>query len=270
MTGPAPDGAAPDESVPNEARLPDQAAPDEARLPDEATLPDEAVPDGPTVPDGALIDVRDLTVRYGAAVAVEGVHLRVDRGELVALIGPNGAGKTSLVNAVCGLIRPAAGTVRRHGRVALVPEGRQLFAPLTVDDNLRLGGWRGRDRNTSAIYELMPELVPLRHRRAGLLSGGEQQMVAVGRALMARPDVLVIDEMSLGLAPLVVDKLADHLRDRNRAEGLAVLLIEQNARLALELCGRGYVLEAGRLVAEGSSAELAANPAVTDAYLGAA
>jgi branched-chain amino acid transport system ATP-binding protein len=217
-----------------------------------------------------VIEVRDLTVRYGAAIAVEGVSLHVDPGEMVALIGPNGAGKTSLVNAVCGLTRPASGRVTLRGRVALVPEGRQLFAPLTVDDNLRLGAWRRRERDTSPVYQAMPELAPLRDRRAGLLSGGEQQMVAVGRALMAKPDVLVIDEMSLGLAPLVVDRLADHLRERNRADRLALLLIEQNARLALDLCGRGYVLEAGRLVAEGSAAELAANPAVTDAYLGAA
>ncbi len=217
-----------------------------------------------------MITVSHLTVRYGAAVAVDSVSLHVDPGEMVALIGPNGAGKTSLVNAVCGLTRPAAGRVVLGGRVALVPEGRQLFAPLTVDDNLRLGAWKGRDRTTAAVYELMPELVPLRDRRAGQLSGGQQQMVAVGRALMAGPDVLVIDEMSLGLAPLVVDKLAEHLRERNRADGLAVLLIEQNARLALDLCGRGYVLEAGRLVAEGTAAELAGNPAVTDAYLGTA
>jgi branched-chain amino acid transport system ATP-binding protein len=216
-----------------------------------------------------MIEVRDLVVRYGAAVALDGVSLHVEPGEMVALIGPNGAGKTSLVNAVCGLTRPASGRVTLGGRVALVPEGRQLFAPLTVDDNLRLGAWRSRNRDPRSVYELLPELVPLRAQRAGLLSGGQQQMVAVGRALMAKPDVLVIDEMSLGLAPLVVDKLADHLRERNRGDRLAVLLIEQNARLALDLCSRGYVLEAGRLVAEGSAAELAANPAVTGAYLGA-
>ncbi len=215
-----------------------------------------------------MIAVTDLTVRYGAAVALDGVSLRVGAGEMVALIGPNGAGKTTLVNAVCGLVRPAAGTVVTEGRIALVPEGRQLFAPLTVDDNLRLGAWRRRDRETAHIYALLPDLIPLRRRRAGLLSGGQQQMVALGRALMARPDVLVIDELSLGLAPLVVDALAAHLRERHATDGLAVLLIEQNARLALDLCTRGYVLEAGRLVADGPAAELAASPAIADAYLG--
>jgi branched-chain amino acid transport system ATP-binding protein len=154
------------------------------------------------------------------------------------------------------------------GRLALVPEGRHLFTPLTVDDNLRLGAWRGRDRNTGPIYELLPELRPLRGRTAGQLSGGEQQMVALGRALMARPDVLVIDEMSLGLAPLVVATLAAHLRQRNAEDRLAVLLIEQNARLALDLCRRAYVLEAGRVVLEGPSAELAGRAEVAAAYLG--
>jgi branched-chain amino acid transport system ATP-binding protein len=217
-----------------------------------------------------VIEVAELTVRYGAAVALDGVRLHVDPGEMVALIGPNGAGKSTLVNTVCGLTKPASGRVTVRGRAALVPEGRQLFAPLTVDDNLRLGAWRRPDRNTASVYELLPELVPLRNRRAGLLSGGEQQMVALGRALMSRPEVLVIDEMSLGLAPLVVETLAGHLRALNTADGLAVLLIEQNAWLALELCGRGYVLEAGRMVAEGSAADLAGDPAVSAAYLGGA
>jgi branched-chain amino acid transport system ATP-binding protein len=214
------------------------------------------------------IEVADLTVKYGPAVALDAVGVRIEPGEMVALIGPNGAGKTTLVNALCGLVKRAAGTVAVRGRLALVPEGRQLFAPLSVDDNLRLGAWRRRDRDTAHIYDLLPELVPLRRRKAGLLSGGQQQMVALGRALMARPDILVIDEMSLGLAPRVVDILADHLRERHAADGLTVLLIEQNARLALDLCSRGYVLEAGRVAAEGTAAQLAATPAVASAYLG--
>ena len=143
-----------------------------------------------------------------------------------------------------------------------------MFASLTVDDNLRLGAWRIRDRNTARVYELLPGLVRVRDNRAGLLSGGQQQMVALGRALMSRPQVLVIDEMSLGLAPLVVAELAAHLRMLNAQDGLAVLLIEQNARLALELCSRAYVLEAGRVVAHGPSAQIAASPAVVAAYLG--
>ncbi|GAA4730754.1 ABC transporter ATP-binding protein [Phytohabitans rumicis] len=217
-----------------------------------------------------MIEVVDLTVRYGAAVALDRVSLTVGAGEMVALIGPNGAGKSTLVNTLSGILRPAGGTVRVHGRLAHVPEGRQMFADLTVEDNLRLGGWRGRNRDTAPIYEILPDLGPLRRRRAGLLSGGQQQMVAVGRALMARPEVLAIDELSLGLAPLVVADLARHLRALNAGRGLAVLLIEQNARLALDLCTRAYVLEAGRIVAAGDSAELAASPRVADAYLGVA
>ncbi|HEX5199465.1 MAG TPA: ABC transporter ATP-binding protein [Actinoplanes sp.] len=215
-----------------------------------------------------MIRVDRLTVRYGAATALDGVSLSVAAGEMVALIGPNGAGKSTLVNTLCGLRKPAAGTFAVDGKLALVPEGRHLFAPLTVDDNLRLGAWRSGSRDTAHIYALLPELTKLRKRQAGKLSGGEQQMVALGRALMSRPDVLVIDEMSLGLAPRVVAGLAGHLRERNAADGLAVLLIEQNARLALDLCDNAYVLEAGRIVAEGPSAELAGSAEVAAAYLG--
>jgi branched-chain amino acid transport system ATP-binding protein len=214
------------------------------------------------------VRVRELSVRYGAATALDRVSLHVAPGEMVALIGPNGAGKSTLVNTLCGIRKPSGGSVAVQGRLALVPEGRHLFAPLTVDDNLRLGAWRSRDRDTGHIYALLPELAPLRKRYAGQLSGGQQQMVALGRALMSRPDLLVIDEMSLGLAPMVVAGLAGHLRARNAADGLAVLLIEQNARLALDLCPRVYVLEAGRVVLEGPSAELAGTPEVAAAYLG--
>jgi branched-chain amino acid transport system ATP-binding protein len=220
----------------------------------------------------ALIEVADLVVRYGTATALDRVALTVGAGELVALIGPNGAGKTSLVNAIAGVLRPAAGRVELRGRVGLVPEGRQMFGDLTVEDNLALGAWRRRRsrgaRDTARVYDMLPQLAGLRGRRAGSLSGGEQQMVAFGRALMAEPDVIVVDELSLGLAPLVTADLAGHLRELNSERGLAVLLIEQNARLALDLCGRGYVLEAGRIRAEGGAAELAAGPDVTDAYLG--
>jgi branched-chain amino acid transport system ATP-binding protein len=215
-----------------------------------------------------VVQVDELSVRYAAATALDRVSLHVSAGEMVALIGPNGAGKSTLVNTLCGILKPAGGSVAVRGRLALVPEGRHLFAPLTVDDNLRLGAWRRRDRDTRPIYALLPELDGLQDRRAGRLSGGQQQMVALGRALMSRPDILVIDEMSLGLAPLVVAGLVRHLRALNAADGLAVLLIEQNARLALELCPRAYVLEAGRVVTEGPSAELAGSPAVAAAYLG--
>ncbi len=217
-----------------------------------------------------MLEVEDLVVRYGQATALDGVGLRVERGEMVALVGPNGAGKTTLLNTISGLIPPAAGRYRLEGRLAQVPEGRQLFASMTVEDNLRLGAWRVRDRDCRRIYDLFPQLGPLRRRLAGTLSGGEQQMVAVGRALMAQPDLLAVDELSLGLAPLVVDALAEHLVRLNRETGMAILLVEQNARLALELCPRAYVLEAGRIAASGSSEELSRTAAVRAAYLGGA
>jgi branched-chain amino acid transport system ATP-binding protein len=215
-----------------------------------------------------MIEVQDLVVRYGPATALDQVSLHVDDGEMVALIGPNGAGKSTLVNTLSGILKPAAGTVSVRGRLAHVPEGRQVFGDLTVEDNLRLGGRRYRERDTGPVHAILPRLTELRHRRAGTLSGGEQQMVAVGRALMSRPDVLAVDELSLGLAPLVVADLVKHLRDLNEQRGLAVLLIEQNARLALDLCARAYVLEAGRIVAEGPSAELARDDRLAAAYLG--
>jgi branched-chain amino acid transport system ATP-binding protein len=213
-----------------------------------------------------LIEVRDLVVRYGPATALDHVSLTVGDGEMVALVGPNGAGKSTVVNTLSGIVKPAEGTVTVRGRLAHAPEGRQVFGDLTVEDNLRLGGRRYKQRDTGPVHAILPRLAELRHRRAGTLSGGEQQMVAVGRALMSRPDVLAVDELSLGLAPLVVADLVRHLRELNETQGLAVLLIEQNARLALELCSRAYVLEAGRIVAEGPSDELAAG--VAAAYLG--
>jgi branched-chain amino acid transport system ATP-binding protein len=217
-----------------------------------------------------VIEVRDLVVRYSGATALDGVDLTVHDNEMVALIGANGAGKSTLVRALSGLLRPDSGTVTVTGRLSQVPEGREMFGDLSVDDNLRLGGWRnGRHgRDTTGVYDLLPDLAPLRARRAGTLSGGQQQMVAIGRALMARPDVLVVDELSLGLAPLIVTTLVDHLRTLHTERGLAVLLIEQNARLALGLCDRAYVLEAGRIALHGRAADLSRDPRVTAAYLG--
>jgi branched-chain amino acid transport system ATP-binding protein len=217
-----------------------------------------------------VIDVRDLVVRYGSATALDRVSLHVDAGEMVALVGPNGAGKSTLVNTLSGIVRPFAGEMTIRGRLAQVPEGRQLFPDLTVDDNLKLGGWKASDRDTTWVYELLPALERTRKQRAGTLSGGQQQMVAFGRALMARPDVIVVDELSLGLAPIVVADLVRHLEELNARRGLAVLLIEQNARLALALCSRAYVVEAGRIVAEGPSSELANSADLAKAYLGGA
>ena len=217
-----------------------------------------------------LLRVRDLVVRYGHATALDGVSLELGGGEMVALVGPNGAGKTTLLNTISGLLRPAGGECAVAGRVAQVPEGRQLFADMSVEDNLRLGAWSIRERDPRRVYQLFPPLSEMRRRLAGTLSGGEQQMVAVGRALMARPDLLAIDELSLGLAPMVVDNLAEHLLLLNRDSGMAVLLVEQNARLALDLCPRAYVLESGRIVASGPSDELGKSAAIQAAYLGAA
>ncbi|WP_460739563.1 ABC transporter ATP-binding protein [Microbacterium neimengense] len=215
-----------------------------------------------------MLDVEDLVVRYGGATAVDGVSLHVDDGEMVALVGPNGAGKTSIVNAVSGLVRPASGRVRTTGSVAQVPEGRQMFGDMSVEDNLRLGAWRRRDKNPAHVYELLPDLQRMRRRRASTLSGGQQQMVAMGRALMAQPDLLVIDELSLGLAPMIVDQLMTHLAELNRTRRTAVLLIEQEIGHAFDLCSRAYVIETGRVALEGPSAQLREAPAVREAYLG--
>ena len=248
-----------------------------------------------------LLEVEDLVVKYGPAVALDGVSLSLAAGERVALIGPNGAGKTSLLNGISGLVKPAAGRVRLGGRdltghapgeivragLTQVPEGRQVFPTLPVEANLLLGAYGrefrhelvsatlryvGRRGEIAArlerVYSLMPKLHELRERPAGRTSGGEQQMVAIGRALMAEPRLLAIDELSLGLAPLVVQSLAEFLLRLNEDEGVALLLVEQNAVLALELSARAYVLEAGRLVLAGRSEELERNETVRSAYLG--
>ncbi|MEP6843153.1 MAG: ABC transporter ATP-binding protein [Pseudolysinimonas sp.] len=217
-----------------------------------------------------MLHVADLVVQYGAATAVDGVSLDIAAGELVALVGPNGAGKSTLVNAISGLIRPASGTITLEGRVAQVPEGRQMFPDLSVDDNLRMGAWKlpRKSRETDAIYDILPELIPLRRQRAGSLSGGQQQMVAIGRALMALPDLLLIDELSLGLAPLISEKLVEHLRRINAEQGTTVLLIEQEVDLAFDLCARAYVIEAGRIVTSGDTAQLRGDPALAAAYFG--
>jgi branched-chain amino acid transport system ATP-binding protein len=214
------------------------------------------------------IDISALTVRYAGATALDDVSLTVPHHGLTALIGANGAGKTTLVKALCGLVRPDHGTITVDGRIAHVPEGREMFPDMTVDDNLRLGAWRTRRRDTAPVYDLFPGLAALRTRRAGTLSGGQQQMVAIGRALMAEPDVLVIDELSLGLAPMIVTSLVDHLVTLHTTRNLSVLLIEQNARLALDLCHYAYVLESGRIALHGPAPVLSRDPRVTAAYLG--
>jgi branched-chain amino acid transport system ATP-binding protein len=249
----------------------------------------------------ALLEVEDLVVQYGPAVAVDGASLELGEGERVALIGPNGAGKSSLLNAICGLVKPARGRIRIDGRdmtraspgavvrrgVTQVPEGRQVFPSLSVEANLLLGAY-GRDfgyelvtatlrylgrrseiaERLERVYKLLPALHELRERPASQTSGGEQQMVAIGRALMAEPRLLAIDELSLGLAPIVVENLTQFLRSLNEQDGVALLLVEQNAHLAFDLCQRAYVLEAGRCVLSGESSELERNELVRTAYLG--
>ena len=215
-----------------------------------------------------MIEVEDLLVRYGSATALDRVSLSVAKGEMVALVGANGAGKSTLLNALSGVVPNVSGSMSIRGRFAHVPEGRQLFPDLTVEDNLRLGAFRGGDRDTSWVYELMPELRRVKNQRGGSLSGGQQQMVAIGRGLMSHPDVIAIDEMSLGLAPKIVHTIARQLRALNAERGLAVLLVEQGARLALSLCKRAYVLETGRVVAQGPCEDLMDSPFVVNAYLG--
>jgi len=232
-----------------------------------------------------MLEARDLQVSYGAAPAVNGVNLRVDAGALVVVVGPNGAGKTTLINAIAGVHR-FAGEMRIDGvtlggvpphrfcdhGIALVPEGRRLFTGLTVRENLELGAYRAaaRKRRTEALREmctLFPAVEAKLDAPAGTLSGGQQQMVAIARALMAQPKLLLLDEPSLGLAPAIVLELFRIIREVN-ARGVAVLLVEQNVVAALEIAHRAYVLEEGRIVAEGEPRELMSQPHIQKAYLG--
>ncbi len=235
-----------------------------------------------------MLKIRNLYAYYGSVTALSGVTCHVRAGEIVSLIGSNGAGKTTLLNAVCGLVR-REGEVNFDGRsitglapeaivargISQVPEGRQLFAPMTVAENLELGAYlRQRRQNRAAIrrdlervFELFPRLKDRLDQEAGTMSGGEQQMLAIGRALMARPRLLLMDEPSLGLAPKVVEDILATLQ-RLRAEGLTILLVEQNARAALKIATRAYVLETGRIILSGAAADLLQDRQVTRAYLG--
>lgn len=235
----------------------------------------------------ALLEVEGLRVRYGGVEAVQGISLEVRQGEVVTLLGANGAGKSTTLRAISGLVSPAAGSIRFDGHeltrlpahaivelgVAHVPEGRKVFATLTVEENLNLGGYsRRRDRRAveegrERVYALFPRLKERRHQLAGTLSGGEQQMLAIGRGLMAAPRLLLLDEPSLGLAPKLVIEIFRTIRAINE-QGVTVLLVEQNARLALRVAQRGYVLETGRLALGGDARELRENPQVQEAYLG--
>jgi branched-chain amino acid transport system ATP-binding protein len=234
----------------------------------------------------AVLEVDDVHTYYGEIHALKGVTLTVDRGEIVALIGRNGAGKSTLLNTISGLLRPRAGSVRLGGErlerlpadvivqrgITQVPEGRKIFGILTVEENLDMGAFLCRDpaevaARKARIMGLFPRLAERRKQLGGSLSGGEQQMLAIGRALMMAPRLLLMDEPSLGLAPTLVRSIFRVIRDINAA-GTAVLLVEQNARMALRIARRGYVLETGRLVLTGAAAQLLENADVKRAYLG--
>ena len=232
-----------------------------------------------------MLSIENLTSTYGRIEVLHGVTLRVEPGEIVSLIGANGAGKTTLLHAISGVqpitggaIRFAGAPIERrpaHERVAFgisqVPEGRQVFAPLSVLDNLKLGAWSRRDTDTqeelARVCALFPMLDAIMDMAAGALSGGQQQMLAIGRALMARPRLLLLDEPSMGLAPNLVDQLLAVIR-KLRDDGLTILLVEQNARAALAIADRAYVLETGRVTLNGSAVEIQADARVREAYLG--
>jgi branched-chain amino acid transport system ATP-binding protein len=233
----------------------------------------------------ALLEVEQIDVFYGRIQALRGVSLHVDEGEIVTLIGANGAGKTTTLRAISGLTPASGGAVRLRGQditrlqaedivpkgIGHAPEGRRIFARMTVRENLDLGAYIRRDGETRSdmdrVYTLFPRLKERQAQLAGTLSGGEQQMLCIGRAMMSRPKVLLLDEPSLGLAPLMVDTIFQVIREIN-AEGTTILLIEQNALKALGVAARGYVLETGRIVKEGTSKSLLDSPDVQRAYLG--
>jgi len=233
----------------------------------------------------ALIEIKELYVAYGGIQALQGVSLHVDEGEIVTIIGANGAGKSSLLNAISAVIRYRSGEIIYRGQplsgrahkvvaqgIVQVPEGRQVFANLTVEENLHLGAFLRRDRtgiesDLEHVYTRFPRLKERSKQYAGSLSGGEQQMLVIGRGLMAQPKLMLLDEPSLGLAPMLVAEIFSIIRDIN-AEGTTLLLVEQNARKALSVANRAYVLETGNIIREGSGMALLKDPLVQEAYLG--
>ncbi len=233
-----------------------------------------------------MLEVRNLHVHYGGIHALHGISLRVPDGQIIALLGANGAGKSTTLRTIMGLVKPSAGEITLNGQsllglrpyevvrrgIAMVPEGRKVFVNLTVAENLRLGAFARKDpqqveRDLQEIYALFPRLAERQTQRAGTLSGGEQQMLALGRALMSRPHVLMIDEPSLGLAPVLAEGVFRKLQELNRA-GQTILLIEQNARAGLSIADYAYILETGDVVLEGPAQELAQMDAVRQSYLG--
>ena len=233
-----------------------------------------------------LLDIRNMDVAYGGIRAVRQLNLHVHPGERVALIGANGAGKSTTLRAICGLVPLAAGSVHYQGKslagqpvhamvrqgLVMVPEGRGIFPQLTIEENLHMGAYSRQDKINFAqelqqVYQRFPRLAERRLQTAGTLSGGEQQMLAMGRAILSKPKLLLLDEPSMGLAPIMVDKIFEVIEDIAQ-QGVTILLIEQNARLALEVSQRGYVLESGELTLQGPARDLLHDPKVRAAYLG--
>jgi len=234
-----------------------------------------------------MLEVKNLQVSYGAICALHGISLSVKAGSIVTLIGANGAGKSTTLRTISGLVKPQAGEILYDGRhiaglaaheivklgLSHVPEGRMIFANLTVHENLMMGAYLQRDkvvirRELDLVFHTFPKLKEREHQIGGTLSGGEQQMLAIGRALMSRPKFLLMDEPSLGIAPLLVKTIFEKIVDINRDHGITILLVEQNANLALEISQFGYVLETGRIILQDQSAALRQNPQVKSAYLG--
>ena len=235
-----------------------------------------------------MLAVENLHVSYGSIKALHGVSLKVPAGKIVTLIGANGAGKSTTLRALSGLVKSTTGTIRYDGQditglaphkivsrgLCHVPEGRMVFTNLTVRENLAMGAFLQKDKawiaqQTDYVFHLFPRLKEREHQAAGTMSGGEQQMLAIGRALLGKPKFLMLDEPSLGIAPLLVKSIFERIVEINREQGLTILLVEQNANLALDVSHYGYVLETGSILLEGPSAELKANPRVQEAYLGA-
>ena len=233
-----------------------------------------------------MLEVANVNVHYGDIQALWDVSLRVADGEMVSLIGSNGAGKTTILKAIAGILRPTQGSVSIGGvrtneikahkivdlGVSLVPEGRKLFSDMTVRENLEMGGFIARARSQQAetlkwVHSLFPILEGRAHQLAGTLSGGEQQMVAIARALMSEPKCLLVDELSLGLAPLIVKNIYDTLKEINRSRKMAILVVEQNVRLALKIADRGYIMENGRITGEGRGDDLLNSNEIKNAYL---
>lgn len=235
----------------------------------------------------ALLEVSNLNVYYGSIHALKGINLQVNKGEIVSLIGANGAGKTTTLQTISGLLRPKAGTITFNGKditrekahnivrlgIAQVPEGRRIFANLSVSDNVKLGSYTIRDSNENLkrdrknFYDVFPRMRERKDQIAGTLSGGEQQMLAIGRALMSRPKLLILDEPSMGLSPIFVNEIFNTIKKLNQQD-TTILLVEQNAKMALKISDRAYVLETGRISVKGKSESLAENSRIKQAYLG--